>query len=253
MLENLKAANLIRWKSVQVNTSAVEALDKVAARLVAAKARYQAVEAKTNVPWPVIAVIHEREASQSWMANLAQGDRWDRVSTHVPKGQGPFKSWEEAAINALKTDKLNTWGDWSPEGTMTALEKYNGLGYNSLKKPSPYVWSKTNQYVRGKYVADHEYDPNAVDKQNGCAALLLRMMKMDPTINTKYQWLGKSTTVTVSGATAAATTAVVATAATAHQWPEHIVPIVIGFIVVASVLGLIIHEYKNRKVTDVTK
>ena len=36
----------------------------VAKRLVAAKARYQSVEASTGVPWWLIAGIHEREASQ---------------------------------------------------------------------------------------------------------------------------------------------------------------------------------------------
>jgi lysozyme family protein len=64
------------------------------------KARYVAVSDKTGVPWFVIAVIHEREASQSWRANLAQGDPWNRVSVHVPKGRGPFKSWEDAIVAA---------------------------------------------------------------------------------------------------------------------------------------------------------
>jgi lysozyme family protein len=36
-------------------------------------------------------VIHEREASQSWKANLAQGDPWNAVSIHIPRGRGPFR------------------------------------------------------------------------------------------------------------------------------------------------------------------
>lgn len=190
MLENLKAANKKRWAAMQINDKAVANLDAVAKRLVAAKDRYVAVSTKTNVPWPVIAVIHEREASQSWKANLAQGDPWNKVSTHIPRGEGPFTSWESAAIHALiNDDHLNTWDDWSPEGTVTALEKYNGLGYANKGRPSPYVWSKTNQYKSGKYVADGKYDPNTVDSQNGCAALLIRMMIKDPTINAQYSWL----------------------------------------------------------------
>src|SRR4051812_47655795 len=73
----------------------------VAKRLVAAKPRYQAVEANPGVPWWMIAAIHERESSQDWKASLAQGDPWNRRSTHVPAGRGPFHSWEEAAIDAL--------------------------------------------------------------------------------------------------------------------------------------------------------
>jgi len=33
--------------------------------------------------------------------------------------------------------------------------------------PSPYVWSGTDQYNRGKYIADGHYDPHAIDKQLG--------------------------------------------------------------------------------------
>ncbi len=62
------------------------------------------------------------------------------------------------------------------------LEEYNGLGYASRGRPSPYIWSGTDQYVSGKYVRDGVYDPNAVDVQLGCAGLLMAMMALDPTI-----------------------------------------------------------------------
>ena len=62
------------------------------------------------------------------------------------------------------------------------LEEYNGLGYASRGKPSPYIWSGTDQYQAGKYVRDGVYDPDAVDSQLGCAGLLKAMMALDPTI-----------------------------------------------------------------------
>jgi lysozyme family protein len=65
---------------------------------------------------------------------------------------------------------------------MTLLEMYNGLGYAAKGKPSPYVWASTNQYVKGKYVSDDHYDPNVVDKQEGCAAILIRMATMDDSV-----------------------------------------------------------------------
>src|SRR4051794_27772412 len=98
-LNALKAANELRW----ANVTPTRNFSAVARRLVAAntKSRYQTVAAKIGVPWPVIAVIHERESSQNWAASLAQGDPWNRVSVHVPAGRGPFRSWEDAAVDAL--------------------------------------------------------------------------------------------------------------------------------------------------------
>src|SRR5688572_12086151 len=95
----LIARNAARWAAAKLTRG--PEFTPVAKRLHAAKARYQAVAAKAGVPWFVIAVIHQRESSQNFARSLAQGDPWDRVSTHVPKGRGPFNSWEEAAIDAL--------------------------------------------------------------------------------------------------------------------------------------------------------
>ncbi len=182
MLNNLKAANLRRYNAMHITLH----FDTIAKRLVAAKARYQAVEKKTGVPWPVIAAIHEREASQSFHTQLAQGDPLEQVSTHVPRGQGPYfgaDAWERAAGRALIETGGKTWGDWTPGGWTTFLEKYNGLGYANRGQPSPYVWAGTNQYTAGKYVADGEYSASAVDTQPGCANLILALAKLDPSIN----------------------------------------------------------------------
>jgi lysozyme family protein len=178
----LKSANAKRWADARLTRD----FSVVAKHLVApdAKERYQAVSAKTGVPWAAIAVIHERESSQDWTESLAQGDPWNRVSVHVPAGRGPFRSWEEAAIDALVNcapyAARNT--DWSIGGTLTRLEEYNGLGYASRSVASPYVWSGTTQYRSGKYIRDGVYDPDAIDRQPGCAGLLLAMMALDPTI-----------------------------------------------------------------------
>jgi lysozyme family protein len=158
----------------------------IAKRLAAAdvRIRYQAVSAKTGVPWPMIAVIHERECSQDWTRSLAQGDPWDRVSVHVPAGRGPFKSWEDAAIDALNdcAPYAGRNKDWSIGSLLTKLEEYNGLGYAARGVASPYVWAGTDQYRSGKYVRDGVYDPNVIDCQPGCAGLLMAMKALDPTI-----------------------------------------------------------------------
>lgn len=178
----LIARNAARWSAARLTRGPEFA--PVAKRLLAGRGRYQVVERKTGVPWFVIAVIHQRESAQHWGGSLAQGDPWDRVSTHVPKGRGPFNSWEEAAIDALVNcaPYASRWKDWTPGGTMTLLELYNGLGYYNKGMPSPYVWSGTDQYQRGKYVADGVFDPNTVDKQLGCAGLILALKALDPSV-----------------------------------------------------------------------
>lgn len=186
-LARLKAANAGRWTAMRVEPALILTLDQVAYRLIepAAKARYAIVAAQTSVPWFVIAVIHERKSSQSWAANLAQGDPWSAVSVHVPKGQGPFASWEAAAVNALErcAPYAAHWADWSIGGALTLLEAYNGLGYAQRGVPSPYVWAGTDQYTTGKYIADGHYDPHAIDHQLGCAPLLARMAVSDRSID----------------------------------------------------------------------
>lgn len=183
-LPSLIQANTARWPSMVIDFDALPVLDQAAARLIAAKPRYQSLFAETSVPWPVIAVIHQRECSQNWNLSIAQGDPWNQVSVHVPTGRGPFGSWEEAAIDALTAcEHMDQWAHWdSVAGVLTRLEMYNGLGYAGMNRPSPYIWSRTDQYLSGKYVADHDFDPNVIDSQEGCAGLLVRMMAQDATI-----------------------------------------------------------------------
>ena len=179
-IAELKAANADRWASAKLTRNFVT----VSKALIAAKQVYLDVQRVTKVPWWFVAVIHERESSQNWMASLAQGDPWNQVSTHEPVGRGPFQSWQAAAIDALVYchPYAGKNRDWSTGGTLTLLEEYNGLGYAGKGLPSPYLWSGTDQYIKGKYIKDHVYDPNVIDVQMGCAGLLLTMMKLDNSI-----------------------------------------------------------------------
>lgn len=188
-LVKLTQANAARWDKASILPEYVAIVTKVAARLSAdaAKVHYVAVSAKTGVPWAVIAVIHEREASQSWKGNLAQGDPYNERSIHVPAGRGPFGSWNDAAVDALTrcSPFAARWKDWSIGGALTLLETYNGLGYANgpaghPPMPSPYVWAATNQQTLGKYVSDGHFDSSVMDHQLGCAALLKAIFDADP-------------------------------------------------------------------------
>jgi lysozyme family protein len=172
---------LAKWWDTATITNQSE-VAAVAKRLVAAKDRYRSVEAKTGVPWWMIAGIHEREASQSWNKQLAQGDPLNQVSTNVPRGMGPFNTWEEGAIAALQHDKLTSVSDWCIEKALHWQEKYNGWGYFYRGIPSPYVWGATSNQRPGKFVSDGVWSPTTMDRQIGCAAMLKGMMAIDPSI-----------------------------------------------------------------------
>ena len=152
--------------------------------MIASKAIYLDIEKATGVPWWVVAVIHEREASGNFNCSLAQGDRWNTVSVHRPRGRGPFRSFYEAAVDALRNCPpfAAKWTDWSIGGALTLLEEYNGFGYEGHHEASPYIWGATNEEERGKYVADGRYSPSAWDFQLGCAAMIKRMAELDKTI-----------------------------------------------------------------------
>ena len=205
-LPALKAANAHRWGLMRINASRFKSFEAVARRLCAptAKARYQKISdgtkrmllggLSTQVPWFIIAVIHEREASGQFDKQLGQGDPLGRPSVNDPKGRGPFfdhpndppgeDAFYRGALDALQDchPYAGAWQDWSIGGALTLLEEYNGLGYAARGVPSAYVWSGTNQYVSGKFVADHLYRANVVDVQEGCAGILSQMMVVDPSI-----------------------------------------------------------------------
>lgn len=201
----LKARNAQRWANMHIRANRIPEFHATAARLCAAdaKARYQGVTDRLIelgmqlVPWWFIAVVSEREygGPPRWDRQLGQGDHLDHISTHDPKGRGPFlphstdvtpghDAWTRCCLDALIQcgPYAAKWTDWSPGGVLTLWEEYNGLGYANMGVPSAYVWSGTNQYVSGKYIADHVYRASAVDVQEGCAPIFAMMMVLDSTI-----------------------------------------------------------------------
>jgi lysozyme family protein len=142
--------------------------------------RYEAVSATTGVPWYVIGIIHALECSLNFTRHLHNGDPLTARTTHVPAGRPPGSppfTWEQSAVDALRLRALDRWKDWSVPGLLYKLEGYNGFGYRKVNPPiySPYLWSYSNQYRAGKFVADGHYDPDAISRQCGGAVLLLRM------------------------------------------------------------------------------
>lgn len=240
-MTTLQQQNTTRWQNMHISSAMGPQFSAVANKITANKAVYDGISKTTGVPWWFIGIVHYREASLSMKANLAQGDPWNKKSVHVPAGRGPFKSFEDAAVDALTncSPYAARNKDWSIGGALTMLEKYNGLGYYNKGLPSPYVWAGTDQYSKGKYVADGVYDPNAIDKQLGCAGIL--------------KFLGvfaQAGTPAGTAATAGAGGAVIAGGAAMAATPHHYWPFIIGgvaFVITVGLIGYLIHSYKESK------
>jgi len=166
-----------------------ESLDEHAGAIISEKDRYMAVQKTAGAPWFWIGCVHTREASRNFNTYLGNGQPLNQVTTIVPKGRGPFKSWEAGAIDALKVLKqLDKITEWSIERCLFEFERYNGFGYMraGISINSPYNWSGTTLYTRGKYVADRVFSSTTVDKQPGCAGILKSLINLDDDVRNHF-------------------------------------------------------------------
>lgn len=161
------------WDNCKVFPS--KELDSVVAKIKANMSKYEAVQAATGVPATLIAALHYRESGMDFKTYLGNGEPLSRVTRLVPRGRGPFKTWEEGAIDALKYDKLDKKIINTGSLMCSQAEIFNGLGYRNKGIYSPYVWSGTNWYANGKYTSDGIYNPFKKDSQLGVAAILKRL------------------------------------------------------------------------------
>jgi lysozyme family protein len=250
-------ANEKRWRAMRINPKSIRTIDSVAKKLVApaAKARYQSLEKQTGVPWFIIAVIHQREASQRWDRNIANGQPFKQKTTIVPKGRGPFPSFEAAALDALKNcaPYAARWRNWTPGGALTLKEMYNGLGYYSGPRskgkrypsmPSPYIWAGTDQAVRGKYVKDGVFDPVVWDQQLGCAALISRMAELDEDV--KFSGESKKVETGTAGTAGAGTAIEAARQGAESGLTPTKIAIMVGCVIAAAVATYFIVRWVRR-------
>jgi len=173
------------FNSCVIKPNSLQAFEEIISKLTASKNRYLEVNQSIGVPWSFVGVIHNMESGLDFTKHLHNGDPLTARTVQVPagrpkKGSPPF-SWEESAIDALTIKGLSAKTDWSLAGTLYQLERYNGFGYR-LYHPqvlTPYLWSGSNHYSGGKYVADGTWSDIAISKQSGAAALLRRMAEMN--------------------------------------------------------------------------
>lgn len=182
-LRDLKDEYQKLWDSCEIKPEFLKSVKEVTEKILATRDRYEAVQQQIGVPWYFVAVIHNMECSLNFKGHLHNGDSLQKRTVKVPPGRpiNPPKlgwnvgySWEESAIDALKFKEFDQAKDWSLAAQLWRLESYNGFGYR-LYHPevlTPYLWSTTNHYKKGKYTADGKWDGRAVSAQIGAAALL---------------------------------------------------------------------------------
>ena len=183
--DGLSAEYAALWASLEPRASKVADVKATAAKIIAKKARYRAVEAETSVPWYVIGLIHAMEGGSNFGCHLHNGDpltgRTKQVPAGRPKAGTPPFAWKDSAVDALTLKGLDKIGDWPIERIAYELERYNGWGYRRYHSDvlSPYLWSGTNHYSRGKYVADGKWSASTVSGQSGAMAILKRIIERD--------------------------------------------------------------------------
>ena len=175
------------WSSMRFRSGWKSKAQTAAKKLLRNMERYQNVETVSNVPWFLIALFHQMESGANFKKHLHNGDPLTRHTRNVPAGRPlaghpPF-SWEESAIDAVHMRKIGNIDTWTKERICYELERYNGFRSRTLHAiNTPYLWSGTNHYSKGKYIRDGVWSPTAVSKQTGAIAVLKEMMRLEGSI-----------------------------------------------------------------------
>lgn len=179
-LDDLRSRYQVLWNSIIVQRG--DEAKQAAVRIIAAKDRYQAVERSTGVPWFFVGLLHMRESNNNFKGVLHNGEHilgTGKRTRLVPAGRGPFRDWEEAALDAIRLKGLERYRDWDLGRIAFEAERFNGWGYHWKGIRSAYLWAGCNHEQPGKYVADHVWDARARDKQLGCMTVLKAICQMD--------------------------------------------------------------------------
>ena len=167
-----------------IRDNRLAAVKRVAERMLDGKTRYKAVGDALGIPWWFIAAIHMMESGGNFHAHLHNGDPLNKRTVNWPPGRpqaapanGSTYTWEESATDALKLKKLDREENWTLTRALYRWERYNGWGYRQFGVPTPYLWSFSSVYEKGKYIRDHVFDRNAKSKQVGAGVLLKFLYK----------------------------------------------------------------------------
>ena len=136
---------------------------------------YERVSHLTNIPWEIIGTLHGLEAQFDFAKQIFNGEQWSEKTTLVPKGKGPWESWERSTVAALRSSAYSPQ-NWGVVESAYFFERWNGMGYFNRGLYSPYLWAYLSPYANqggGKYVADGKFSETAISKQVGAMTQLI--------------------------------------------------------------------------------
>jgi lysozyme family protein len=172
------------WGAMTIQPEWQKSATAIAQKIIAHQARYAAAVSATKVPWWFVAVLHTMECSLRFDQHLHNGDpltaRTTRIPSNRPPSGAPPFTWEASARDAIACQRLDAITDWSLESALFHWHRYNGIN-NEYKRrgiPTPYLWSGSQHYRKGKYVADGMFNADAVSAQVGAAVLLRSLIDL---------------------------------------------------------------------------
>lgn len=148
--------------------------------------RFLALQRVTGVPALWIMPVFEREDPR-FDRYFGNGDPLNAPTKDVPRGRGPFASWEDGAVDALRLDHVAEVDGWSWTRACYEWERWNGFGPREHGRASGYVWAGTSEYAGGKYIADGVWSPRTWDHQLGCVALARAIAELDAEIGAGFK------------------------------------------------------------------
>lgn len=179
-----KAGYTNLWDRMVVTPTRAATAQALAKAIQNHRTRYLAIQNSTGVAWWFIGLLHMRESSFNFNTYLGNGQPLSMRTTIAPVGRGPFATFEAGAVDALKLEEWYGVQSWPVSYALWAAEVWNGQGYFSIGINSPYIWSWSNNYSSGKYVADGEYSSTEVDTQPGIAPVLYELIHLYPEVAT---------------------------------------------------------------------
>jgi lysozyme family protein len=151
------------------------------------KSRYASVATHfSNMPWYFPGVLHGMEGSFNFNTHLHNGDPLSARTVHVPAGRPPTGTppftWEASAQDALTFEHFDRETDFALPRILYLFERFNGMGYRQFGLATPYLWSFSNHYAKGKFGQDGEFDPELVSRQVGAATMLKALQAANETV-----------------------------------------------------------------------
>ncbi|MBW4648945.1 MAG: hypothetical protein KME06_09605 [Kastovskya adunca ATA6-11-RM4] len=176
------------FAEIKIRSNWIGRIQSTCTRIQEGRERYEQIAKAVNplMPWYFPGIIHSLESSFA-EAHLHNGDSLKSRTVRVPAGRptappnnGISYSFEESAVDALMMQNHQKAQQWDIAAQLWRLELYNGFGYRTKKIFTPYLWSSTNWYQQGKFVADGRFDQHACSEQVGAAAVIWWLLKEAP-------------------------------------------------------------------------